>query len=187
MDIQVLRQVPLFAALPQEELTYLASALPQREVAAQRMLFREGEPGDMFYVVLAGTLAIVKAVGTPDERLLGIRHAGEFIGEMSLVSADHRRTASVRTETSVRLLEISRAEFEGLLMRQPALAYQMVRVLSARLRESEDATIQDLQVKTPSCSARSSSSAKHGGAGGEAGAGARAAARSREPGEHAPR
>jgi CRP-like cAMP-binding protein len=80
MHIQVLKQVALFGALPPEELTYLASALPQREIAAQRLLFREGEPGDTFYVVLAGTPAIVKAAGTPDERLPGIRHAGEFIG-----------------------------------------------------------------------------------------------------------
>jgi serine phosphatase RsbU (regulator of sigma subunit) len=147
MSELVLRQVPLFAALPDDELTLLSKTLPRVAIPAGTMLFREGDLGDRCYVVLDGWLEIVKAHATPDERLLGVRGAGEYIGEMSLLSDDHRRSASVRARAEVQVLEITRAEFDALLSRHPDLAYQMVRVLNARLREADDATIRDLQAK----------------------------------------
>ena len=145
MNESLLRQVPLFAALPPDEIAELAGTLQSVSVPAQTLLFYEGDASDRFYIVLAGTVEIVKALATPDERLLGVRGPGEFVGEMGLISEDHRRTASVRVRTPAHLLELTRADFEALLRRQPALAYQMVRVLGARLREADNATIRDLQ------------------------------------------
>jgi sigma-B regulation protein RsbU (phosphoserine phosphatase) len=72
---------------------------------------------------------------------------GELFGEMSLLNPDHRRTASVRTQVPALLLEITRADFDGLLGRQPTFAYEMGRMLSRRLRDTVDSTIRDLQAK----------------------------------------
>jgi serine phosphatase RsbU (regulator of sigma subunit) len=76
-----------------------------------------------------------------------VDEAGSFIGEMGLLNPGSRRTASVRTRTPARLLEMTRADFDALLHRQPALAYKMVRVLSMRLEQAENRTIRDLQEK----------------------------------------
>src|SRR5215831_15145562 len=97
MKEPIIAQIPLFAGLPQSELVYLAETLRQITIPADTLLFREDEHGDRCYVVLAGQIEIVKALGTADERLLSSYGAGELFGEMSLLNPDHRRTASART------------------------------------------------------------------------------------------
>jgi serine phosphatase RsbU (regulator of sigma subunit) len=147
MKEALIGQVPLFASLPESEVHYLAETLQQHEFPAGTFLMREGDSGDHFYLILGGQLEVVKAVGTAEERSLGVRGPGEFLGEMSLLNRDGLRTASVRALTSVTLLEMTRADFDALLHRQPLLAYEMVRVLSMRLQDAENATIHDLQEK----------------------------------------
>ncbi len=142
-----LPEVPLFASLPQSELDHLASTLRTVEVAPGDILFNEGDCGEHFYVISSGWMEVVKALGTSDERLLGVWGPGEFISEMSLMSLDALRTASVRAASPACLLEMTRYDFELLLGRQPRLAYEMVQLLSARLADSHDAAIRDLQEK----------------------------------------
>jgi serine phosphatase RsbU (regulator of sigma subunit) len=140
-------QVSLFASLPQEALTRLLTTMPQHVFDAGAVLFHEHAEADVFFIVLAGEVAILKALGTPDERLLGVRGPGSFLGEMSLFSEDRRRTASVRAQTAVQVLEMTRADFDALLHQHPQMAYDLVRTLSTRLNTSENLTIRDLQEK----------------------------------------
>jgi sigma-B regulation protein RsbU (phosphoserine phosphatase) len=143
----ILAQVPLFQALPPEELRYLAGHLRAVELPPGKLLFGEGERGEHFYVVVQGLIEIVKALETAEERVLAQRGPGEFIGEMSLFDLEGLRTASVRAAVPSRLLEMSRLDFDALLSRQPRLAYQMVRVLTVRLKDSENESIRDLKTK----------------------------------------
>jgi sigma-B regulation protein RsbU (phosphoserine phosphatase) len=147
MDITLLQRMPLFVSLPPGDLADMAASLREIRCPAGTVLFREGDYGDRFYIVLDGQIAIVKALDTDDERLLGVRGQGEFVGEMSLLSMDGLRTASVRVVEEARVLELTRADFDALLHRYPPLAYEMLRVLSLRLRESHDTAIHDLHEK----------------------------------------
>ena len=108
---------------------------------------REGDIGDHFYILVEGQIEIVKALETPDERIVAIRQVGDFIGEMSLLNKDGLRTASVRAVSNSLLLEMVRADFDHLLECYPQLAYEMVRVLSFRLRATQNKTINDLREK----------------------------------------
>ncbi|MDE3090579.1 MAG: SpoIIE family protein phosphatase [Chloroflexota bacterium] len=117
------------------------------EVAPNTILFREGEYGDRFFVVVEGEIEIIKALGTADERLIAVRKSGEYVGEMSLLNRDGLRTATVRTRARTRLMVMTRANFDELLHRYPALAYEMVRVLSLRLNEAHGVAIRDLHEK----------------------------------------
>ena len=143
----LLSQVPLFVSLPPDEIHYLADTLRPIVAPAGLLLFREAEQGDRFYVVLEGEIEIIKALDEPDERLLGVRGAGEYVGEMSLFNRDGLRTASARARTAARLFEMTRADFDALLRRQPTLAYEMVRVLSVRLSEAHNKTMRDMHLK----------------------------------------
>jgi serine phosphatase RsbU (regulator of sigma subunit) len=143
----LIRQVPLFGSLPAAEIGFLGDILHEVRIVAGVLLFHEGDRGDRFYVVLDGEVEVVKALGTPDERILAIRRAGEFFGEMSLFEPDGLRTATVRARTPLRLLEMLRPDFDTLLHHHPAVAYQMIRVLSLRLDQSHSATIADLREK----------------------------------------
>jgi serine phosphatase RsbU (regulator of sigma subunit) len=125
-------------------LNYLTATLPQHAVPAHTILFREGDYGDRCYILLAGEIEIFRALGTPDEHLLAVMSPGELVGEIALLNPDRLRTASARTRSPAQLLELTRTDFEALLERQPTLAFEMVRMLSLRLRESHDASMRDV-------------------------------------------
>lgn len=147
MNKKLLRRIPLFKELPDDEIEYLASNLRVVEMPPGKILFREGEPGDRFYIVIYGQLETVKAMGTREEWILGVRGSGEFIGEMSLINRSGLRTASVRSIGEVTLWEMTHEDFDALILRQPRISFEIVRVLISRLSESENATIKDLREK----------------------------------------
>lgn len=147
MTKQLLACIPLFKGLPDEELERLANKLQVRQLEPDALLFKEGDVGDQFFIVAAGQVEVVKALGTPEERVVGRRGPGEYVGEMSLVNPDGLRTASVRSLGQAQLWEMTQADFAELLSRQPHMVNVMLQVLSARLVESENITIQDLRAK----------------------------------------
>ncbi|MBA2362023.1 MAG: SpoIIE family protein phosphatase [Chloroflexia bacterium] len=108
------------------------------------VILREGDQSDCFYFILEGEVEIARAMGTPDEVVLGIRRAGEPVGEMSLLTPEGRRGASARALTPVRLSEVTRAALDAALAHQPSLAMELARLVTRRLRESDDATIRYL-------------------------------------------
>ena len=142
-----LSTIPLFEALPVEEIRHLEATLTASEFPGGKVLFREGHSDDKFYILLEGQVEVVKSLGRPEERILGMRAAGNLLGEMSLFSRDGRHTASVRSLTPLQLLKVTHVELDALLHRQPQLAYEIIRLLSHRLEESENITILDLKEK----------------------------------------
>jgi CRP-like cAMP-binding protein len=147
MKEQLIHAIPIFAELPSGEIEQLAQNLRPRVVSEGTVLMKEDESGEDLFIILDGEVEIIKALGTGDERLLAVREASTFLGEMSFFSEDGRHTASVRAKTALQVLEMSRSDFNGLLNRHPPMAYGLVRTLSQRLDESEDLTIEDLRRK----------------------------------------
>ncbi len=147
VERSLLQEVPLFSSLSSAGIEALSELLQEKAYPSQMVLFEEGEHGDRFYVVETGEITIIKAMGTPQERVLAVRGAGEFIGEMSLLSREGVRTASARVEPGSRLLEMRRADFDVFLHRVPDIAYEMLAVLSDRLNEAHNGSIRDLTEK----------------------------------------
>jgi serine phosphatase RsbU (regulator of sigma subunit) len=147
MNEDLIYRVPLFAALPREELDRLKDDLRTFEIGRGEFLFFEGDPGDRLYIVLSGELEVVKVVSTKEERVLNRLGPGDYLGEVSLMEPGGLRTASVRALTDSKLLEMTRSDFERLLQRRPAVAFHIARVLSSRLREADRLTIRDLELK----------------------------------------
>jgi len=147
MSANVLREVALFRSLPADEIRRLEQTLPRHEFDAGTVLLHESEEAERLFIIVAGEMEIIKELGMPSERVLRVLEAGAFIGEMGLLNPASRRTASVRARTPVKLLEMTRADFDAVLHRYPALAYEMIRVFSQRLEEFENNTIRDLKAK----------------------------------------
>lgn len=143
----LISKIPLFAGLPKIELIHLAENLQPCEFQAGELLIHEGASDEHFYILLEGEVEVIKAFSTVDERLLAIRPQGTMFGEMSLFSPMGRHTASVRANSAVSALEMTRQDFDRLLQRYPSLAYDMVRQMSQRLEETENLTILDLREK----------------------------------------
>jgi serine phosphatase RsbU (regulator of sigma subunit) len=137
----------IFKSLSPDDAKQLAQVVNLIHVSDGSILLREGESGDRFYVILEGQVAIYKALGTREESLLGLRNPGDYLGEMSLLNWDGLRTASAQARGEVRLIEITREDFDNLLKKQPELVFEMVREMSHRLTNSQATAIQVLQEK----------------------------------------
>lgn len=146
MLTNLLARIPFFTNLPADELDRIMSELDVVNLKPREILFQEGEPGEQMYVVVSGELEILKAPDSENELILNRIQAGEYIGEMSLVTGAPR-TASVRASGDVVLLSMSRAHLMDLLQRHPHLASDMVAVLSHRLDNTNASTFRDLTEK----------------------------------------
>lgn len=140
----MLDHIPLFAQLPDDEKQYLMDTLMILNIEPGTVVFNEGDEGLFLYVVIEGTLDILKGAGTADEYLIAHRGPGEFVGEMSILN-EGLRTATVRAREQTRLLKLPFPDFQALLNRQPGLIFEIVRVLSIRLDESHNKSIEELR------------------------------------------
>lgn len=147
MSGNLLSKIPVFSDLPEHELEHLQSTLQVKTLKPGEILFREGDIGEHFYVLMEGELEILLGVETDDELLLNKIGAGEYLGEMSLVLPGGERTATARASQEAVLLSMSRDEFNELLEHHPMLVKSLVRVLSERLGMTNDATFRDLTEK----------------------------------------
>ena len=128
---QRLREVPLFAGLPEEHLERLAARASTLRLDAGDWLFHEGDSGDSLYVVAAGRVEVVAESPTPVViRRLG---RGDSIGEVALLSGGPR-SAAVRAHRDSVLLRIGRDEFQRTLIEAPAFGIALLHSLGERLR-----------------------------------------------------
>ncbi len=147
MNEELLRQIPFFRDLPHGELKFLANTLTVMDIPAGAVLFREGDIGDSFYIVIEGSLDILLGEGTAEEKLFSTVGSGSYLGEMSLLMPGGKRSASARAVERSKLWVMTREDFDDLLHRQPHLGYAMVQVLSERLDASNIATFRDMVAK----------------------------------------
>jgi serine phosphatase RsbU (regulator of sigma subunit) len=147
MDELKFRELALFSLLPPEEIDFLINSSRTAVYSSGAILFSEGDSSDRFSLVLEGQLEVYKRLGDGLERRLAVLGRNDFLGEMSLFFQTRRRSANARALTSLSVLEIQNDDFEKLLKRQPELLYAILQVTVQRMRGTENATIQDLQVK----------------------------------------
>src|SRR3712207_720006 len=107
---EFLRQLPLFAGLPEADLDWLYRMAEPVSFEAGQYVMEEGDPGDALYVVLDGEVQVTKRSGTHDV-VLAVRGAGEVLGEMALLEQTPR-TASVRVLRDSRLLKLNQVAFQ---------------------------------------------------------------------------
>ena len=124
----VLAAVPLFEGLSKRQLRQVAALTEPAHFMVDHSIVREGEPGEIFYVMLAGQ-AKVQVNGRTVSRLL----PGDHFGEISLLDGEPR-SASVVTETPVTLVMIKRTAFMKLLQAEPAIALGVMGSLARMIR-----------------------------------------------------
>ncbi len=133
IGVDPLRNVPLFRDFEPSELCEVAQLVATRRYAKHQTIFREGDPGQTFYLILAGSVAIVRVAADGRETILSILKECDFFGEMSIFDTA-ARAASVRTLTDVEVGAIERDDFLALIDRSPRIGRLIVIALSERLR-----------------------------------------------------
>jgi CRP-like cAMP-binding protein len=125
--VDLIARVPLFAGLSRKELGQVASIADEIDLPEGKVLIREGERGREFFVLLEGEAEVARK-----DKKLATRRAGEFFGEIALVS-NLPRIATVKTRKPVRALVIRDVEFGALLQRTPAIAVKVLQAVADRL------------------------------------------------------
>ena len=123
-----LREMALCRALSAPELEVIAAIIETREIAAGKELFREGDPGDGLFLVVAGEIDVVKR-GPRGDRSLARLGAGGVLGEMSLVTAD-ARSATGRATVESRVLHLPAQRFRALLEAGSSAALKVVAAIA---------------------------------------------------------
>lgn len=124
----------LFKLLPPEQLARAQIVAQPRHCNAGEIIFREGDPGDGLYVVLAGQVEISGRISGEQTQLLSQVTAGQLFGEMAVIEALPRSaTATARQQTTVAFF--SNTDMKTWLESHPPLATALLQLVSHRLRE----------------------------------------------------
>lgn len=141
MDLELLKKTAIFADLDEGELAQVAEICKEQSFQGGHFIFREGEPGNRFYLILKGEVRISRDIPGSGEEALAVLHAGSCFGEMAVFDRSERSTDAI-ANGPVTLSTISRPDFEILLDFNREMAYKilwsMVRLLSSRLRVTND-------------------------------------------------
>lgn len=131
----ILRKVPLFANLDDRVLNEIAGHIRCRRFAPEEALFLEGDPGQVLYIVLSGSVRVQKTIPSGDTLYIATCGPGEQFGELALIDGAPRM-ADVITAEPTELLMLDREDFLHCLATQFSACITIMSSLSDRLRSS---------------------------------------------------
>jgi CRP/FNR family cyclic AMP-dependent transcriptional regulator len=126
-----LGRAPLFQNLARADLISLAKLTEDLEVGDGKVLAREGDIGQEFFVLVDGEVVVTK--DGKEVRRLG---PGDFFGEIALIWESPRRTATVTAAGPVRFFVLTRQAFRGLIDHHPDIEDKVLEALEERTTES---------------------------------------------------
>jgi CRP-like cAMP-binding protein len=127
-----LGRAPLFEGLSRDELKELAKLSEDLEVPEGKVLCREGETAQEFFVIVDGEVDV-----TQDGERVATLSDGDFFGEIALLE-DIPRTATVTATAPLRFFVLTRQAFWSLIERQPEVERKVLRALAKRVLASTD-------------------------------------------------
>ncbi|MBZ0325446.1 MAG: Crp/Fnr family transcriptional regulator [Alphaproteobacteria bacterium] len=139
-EVDLLRNIPFFAKIDPAKLKLLAFTSERIAYAPGQNVFRKGEPGDAAYIVIEGSADILIEGGEGEVKVAEAK-VNDLVGEIAIL-CDVPRTATVRAQTSLTVLRISKDLFFQLVNEFPAIAIEVMRELAMRL-EATTARLRD--------------------------------------------
>jgi CRP/FNR family transcriptional regulator, cyclic AMP receptor protein len=131
---ELLAGCPLFRGIDADGLARLAEVATAVDFPANHVIARQGEIGTGFFVVVDGTVRVVR-----DGALIAHLGPGEFFGELSVLDR-MPRNASVIADVPTACLALASWDFEKILLDQPQLTLHILRGVATRLREVTEST-----------------------------------------------
>ena len=130
-EVDVLRRIPLFAAIDPGKLKLLAFASDRMIYQDGQNVVRQGDLGDAAFVIVKGAADVVVSAGD-DEITVAKVGENSVIGEIAIL-CDVPRTATIRANGELVVLKIKKEHFLGLVTDFPKLGIQIMRELALRL------------------------------------------------------
>ena len=130
----LIRNMPLFETLADDEVTALSSQLEERVVPAGTTIFRAGEPGDTLFLIQQGAVEISTGEGK-QRTVLASLFRGSFFGEISLLDGSSRSATASATKDCV-LQALERDAFFSFVRGKPDAAAKILTEMAERLRQT---------------------------------------------------
>jgi CRP/FNR family cyclic AMP-dependent transcriptional regulator len=124
---EVLRSVPLFSLLDDDETAVLAGQVEVKSFAPRERIYKAGDPG-MAYVMISGRVKVTTVDDDQQEVVVDEPAIGEFFGFASMLEQTPHQTSAIALEESA-CLEVSRDDIEVLLRRKPLAGMDLLTTL----------------------------------------------------------
>jgi CRP/FNR family cyclic AMP-dependent transcriptional regulator len=132
----VLKDVPLFSLLDQEERAVLATQVELKRFAPRQRIYKTGDPGGRAYVMISGAVQVTTVDEDQQEVVIDQPAAGEFFGFASMLEQTPHQTNALTLEET-ECLEIDRDDIAVLLQRKPLAGMDMLAVLGRQFHASQ--------------------------------------------------
>lgn len=127
-----LKEIPVFAGLPEEQLRQIHSYTVERSYRKGMVVFLEDEPGEGFHYLISGKVKIVKMTDDGREHIIKILRPGDVFAEVLLFNNRPYPASAIAVEES-RVGVIRNSDLEKLVLKNNLLALQLIKALSQRL------------------------------------------------------
>ena len=132
---ELLRTVPIFSELNDQDITSLARVATRRRYPKDTVVFFENEEGDFFFMILQGRIKVTILGDDGREIILSVLGPGDFFGEMALLDNEPRSATAIAVEDS-ELLSLHRTDFQSVIADNRSIQAALIKILTARLRRA---------------------------------------------------
>ncbi len=129
-----LKNVEFFNTLNDDEIQMLNQACVLESYEADQIVIREGDLKEKFYIILNGSVSIIKGRQGRNQSTLAELSTGDLFGELSFID-DHPRSATVRTTQKSNLLTIEKEDFMTLLAESAAISFAIMKWMAVMIRK----------------------------------------------------
>ncbi len=136
-DAAILREVPLFALLDEDERGTLAAILESKHYDKGDTIFSYGDAGDALYIVSNGAIQVFVENTEGEKIILAENLRGDLFGEISLLDGGSRTATAVAVEES-ECLTLDRGDLLELITKHPHAAMDLLTVMGRRLRTTDE-------------------------------------------------
>ena len=134
-DEELLRTVPIFSELSEQDIGSLARLATRRRFPKDTVVFFENEEGDTFFMIVDGRIKVTILGDDGREIILSVLGPGDFFGEMALLDNEPRSATTIAVEET-ELLTLQRVDFQSVLTDNRSITSALIKVLTSRLRRA---------------------------------------------------
>ena len=134
---EVLKTVPLFSLLDDDERAVLAAQVEVRTFAPRQRVYKKGDPGGLAYVILTGRVRVTTVDEDQQEVVVDEAASGQFFGFASMLEKTAHQTSAIALEESS-CLEISRDDIATLLQKKPHAGMDLLTTLGRQFHAAQE-------------------------------------------------
>ena len=134
---ELLKHVPVFQLLDDDELAVLAAQVEPKTFAARERIYKMGDPGGQAYVLASGKVRVTTVDEDQQEVVVDEPAAGEFFGFASMLEQTPHQTTAIALEET-HCLEVARDDIAVLLQKKPHAGMDLLTVLGRQLHASQE-------------------------------------------------